>query len=142
MPEASVRGHVGDVEVTFTTGKLAMLADGAVVAAIGGTEVLTTATASRKIREGVDFFPLTIDIEERMYAVGKIPGSFFRREGRPTEKAILSARLTHRPLRPSFRKGFRCETHVIATILSVDMENPYDVLSLNAASAALSDSTS
>ncbi len=137
MPEITVRGRVGDVDVTFATGKLAKLADGAVKVTIGETEVLTTATASRKLREGVDFFPLTVDVEERMYAVGKIPGSFFRREGRPTEKAILTCRLIDRPLRPSFAEGFRCETHVIATILSADMENPYDVAALNGASAAL-----
>ncbi len=137
MPETSVRGVVGGVEITFHTGKLALQADGSVVAAMGGTEVLATATATRQPREGADFFPLTIDVEERMYAVGKIPGSFFRREGRPTEKAILSARLIDRPLRPLFREGYRCETHVVVTVLSVDDEHPYDVLALNAASAAL-----
>ncbi len=105
MSETSVRGVVGDAEIAFLTGKLALQADGSVVVAMGGTEVLATATATRKPREGADFFPLTVDVEERMYAVGKIPGSFFRREGRPTEKAILSARLIDRPLRPSFRPG-------------------------------------
>jgi polyribonucleotide nucleotidyltransferase len=128
---------VGAVELVLTTGKLAMQADGAVVALVGGTEVLATATAQRTPREGVDFFPLTVDLEERMYAAGKIPGSFFRREGRPTERAILSARLIDRPLRPSFRDGYRNETHIVATVLSVDEANPYDVVALNAASAAL-----
>ena len=128
---------VGAVELILTTGKLAMQADGAVVALVGGTEVLATATAQRTIREGADFFPLTVDLEERMYAAGKIPGSFFRREGRPTERAILSARLIDRPLRPSFRDGYRNETHVVATVLSVDDANPYDVVALNASSAAL-----
>jgi polyribonucleotide nucleotidyltransferase len=137
VPEKSVRGVIGDAEMTFQTGKLALQADGSVVAAMGGTEVLATATAARTPREGVDFFPLTVDVEERMYAAGKIPGSFFRREGRPTEKAILSARLIDRPLRPLFRDGYRCETHVVATVLSVDDEHPYDVVALNAASAAL-----
>ena len=137
MSETSVRGVVGGAEIAFHTGKLALQADGSVVAAMGGTEVLATATATRQPREGADFFPLTIDVEERMYAVGKIPGSFFRREGRPTEKAILSARLIDRPLRPLFRDGYRCETHVVVTVLSVDDEHPYDVLALNAASAAL-----
>ncbi len=137
MPETSVRGVVGDAEIAFHTGKLALQADGSVVVAMGGTEVLATATATRQPREGTDFFPLTVDVEERMYAAGKIPGSFFRREGRPTEKAILSARLIDRPLRPLFRGGYRCETHIVATVLSVDDEHPYDVLALNAASAAL-----
>jgi polyribonucleotide nucleotidyltransferase len=137
VPETSVRGVVGDAEIAFHTGKLALQADGAVVIAVGGTEVLATATSSRQAREGVDFFPLTVDVEERMYAAGKIPGSFFRREGRPTERATLSARLIDRPLRPLFRDDYRCETHVVATVLSVDEEHPYDVLALNAASAAL-----
>ena len=137
MSEYSSRGAVGAVEFVFTTGKLALQADGAVIAKVGDTEVLATAVANRKIREGVDFFPLTVDVEERMYAVGKIPGSFFRREGRPTERAILSARLVDRPLRPSFRDGYRCETHVVATVISADEIQPYDVIALNAASAAL-----
>ena len=137
MSEVSARTTIGTVELVLTTGKLAMQADGAVVALVGGTEVLATATAQRTPREGVDFFPLTVDLEERMYAAGKIPGSFFRREGRPTERAILSARLIDRPLRPSFRNGYRNETHVVATVLSVDDANPYDVIALNASSAAL-----
>ncbi|MFQ5947462.1 MAG: polyribonucleotide nucleotidyltransferase [Acidimicrobiia bacterium] len=137
MSEIKVRSRVGQADVTLSAGKLAPQADGAVVVTVGETEVLTTATASRQLREGGDFFPLTVDVEERMYAAGKIPGSFFRREGRPTEKAILVGRLIDRPLRPSFQEGFRCETHVIATILSVDNQNPYDVVALNAASSAL-----
>ena len=137
MSERSSRGAVGAAEFVFTTGKLALQADGAVIAKVGDTEVLATAVANRKLREGADFFPLTVDVEERMYAVGKIPGSFFRREGRPTEKAILSARLVDRPLRPSFRDGYRCETHVVATVISADEIQPYDVIALNAASAAL-----
>jgi polyribonucleotide nucleotidyltransferase len=137
VSEVSARTTIGAVEIEFTTGKLALQADGAVVAKVGGTELLATATASRRIREGVDFFPLTVDVEERMYAAGKIPGSFFRREGRPTERAILSSRLIDRPLRPSFRDGYRCETHIVATVMSVDDVNAYDVIALNAASAAL-----
>ena len=90
-----------------------------------------------KPREGIDFFPLTVDVEERMYAAGKIPGSFFRREGRPGEQAILTCRLTDRPLRPSFPSDFRNEVQVIATILGADLENPHDVASINGASAAL-----
>ena len=99
--------------------------------------MLATATAARKVREGTDFFPLTVDIEERMYAAGKIPGSFFRREGRATDQAILTARLIDRPLRPSFPEGFRNEVHIVGTILGADQLNPHDVLSINAASAAL-----
>ncbi len=126
-----------DRTLSFSTGKLAGQADGAVVARIGDTIVLATATAARKVREGTDFFPLTVDIEERMYAAGKIPGSFFRREGRATDQAILTARLIDRPLRPSFPEGFRNEVHVVGTILGADQTNPHDVLSINAASAAL-----
>ena len=126
-----------DKTLTFETGKFAPQSMGAVVASIGGTKVLTTANAAKKVREGMDFFPLTVDVEERAYAAGKIPGSFFRREGRPTEDAILTCRLTDRPLRPSFPKGFRNETQVVTTVLGADQENPHDVLSINAASAAL-----
>jgi polyribonucleotide nucleotidyltransferase len=126
-----------DKTLSFETGKLAGQADGAVVARIGDTVVLVTATAARKVREGTDFFPLTVDIEERMYAAGKIPGSFFRREGRATDQAILTARLIDRPLRPSFPEGFRNEVHVVGTIFGADQENPHDVIAINAASAAL-----
>ncbi len=126
-----------DRTLSFETGKLAGQADGSVVARIGDTIVLATATAARKVREGTDFFPLTVDIEERMYAAGKIPGSFFRREGRATDQAILTARLIDRPLRPSFPEGFRNEVHVVGTILGADQVNPHDVLAINAASAAL-----
>ena len=137
VPEVSVQTQIGDKEITLRTGKLARLADGAVVAKIGGSEMLVTATANRSIREGIDFFPLTVDFEERMYSVGRIPGSFFRREGRPSEQAILTNRLIDRPLRPSFADDFRNETHIVVTSLSVDHENPFDVLALNGASAAL-----
>ncbi len=128
--------NAAGLEMSLETGKLAQLADGAVVTRVGGTTVLSTVTTS-KPREGIDFFPLTVDVEERMYAAGKIPGSFFRREGRPGEQAILTARLTDRPLRPSFPDDFRNEVQVIATILGVDLENPHDVASINGASAAL-----
>ncbi|MGB9112645.1 MAG: polyribonucleotide nucleotidyltransferase, partial [Acidimicrobiales bacterium] len=140
MAEAiSVSGPISgtDRQLSFETGKLAPQADGAVVARIGDTLVLVTAVAARKVREGQDFFPLTVDVEERMYAAGKIPGSFFRREGRATDQAILTARLIDRPLRPSFPEGFRNEVHVVATILGADQENPHDVVSINGASAAL-----
>ncbi len=137
MPETSVRAQIGDKELTLSTGKLAGQADGAVVAMLGGTVMLVTATANRWMREGIDFFPLTVDFEERMYSVGKIPGSFFRREGRPSEQAILTCRLIDRPLRPLFSDGYRYETHVVVTSLAVDQENPFDVVALNGASAAL-----
>jgi polyribonucleotide nucleotidyltransferase len=126
-----------DKTLTFETGKLAPQSQGAVVATIGGTTVLTTANAADDVRPGVDFFPLTVDVEERSYAIGKIPGSFFRREGRPSEDAILTCRLTDRPLRPSFPKGFRNETQIVTNVLGADHQQPYDVLSINAASAAL-----
>ena len=137
MAETTVRGRVGDVEISLSAGKLAQLADGSAVVRVGDTEVLVTATGSRRLREGVDFFPLTVDVEERTYAVGRIPGSFFRREGRATEKATLTARLIDRPLRPNFKEGYRHDTHVVATILAADLENPHDILALNGASAAL-----
>ncbi len=123
--------------LTFEAGRLAQQADGAVLARIGDTVVLATATAARSVREGTDFFPLTVDIEERTYAAGKIPGSFFRREGKASDQAILTCRLIDRPLRPSFPKGFRNEVHVVGTILGADQVNPHDVLAINAASAAL-----
>lgn len=123
--------------LSFETGKLAPQSQGAVVATIGGTTVLTTANAAKDVRPGMDFFPLTVDVEERQYAIGKIPGSFFRREGRPSEDAILTCRLTDRPLRPAFPDGFRNETQIVTNVIGADHEQPYDVLSINAASAAL-----
>jgi polyribonucleotide nucleotidyltransferase len=126
-----------DRTLSFEAGKLAQLADGAVVARIGDTVLLATATAARSVREGTDFFPLTVDIEERTYAAGKIPGSFFRREGKSSDQAILTCRLIDRPLRPSFPKGFRNEVHVVGTIFGADQINPHDVLAINGASAAL-----
>ena len=126
-----------DKTVSFETGRLAGLAGGAVLAQLGDTTVLVTATGAKSPRPGADFFPLTVDIEERMYAAGKIPGSFFRREGRAPESAILTCRLIDRPLRPMFPAGYRNEVHIVGTIMGADMENPYDVLALNAASVAL-----
>ena len=126
-----------DKTVSFETGRLAGLAGGAVLAQLGDTTVLVTATGAKSPRPGADFFPLTVDIEERMYAAGKIPGSFFRREGRAPESAILTCRLIDRPLRPMFPDGYRNEVHIVGTVMGADMENPYDVLALNAASAAL-----
>jgi len=126
-----------DASLSFETGKLAFQSQGAVLARLGKTEVLVTANGARNIREGIDFFPLTVDVEERMYAAGRIPGSFFRREGRPTDLAILTCRLIDRPLRPSFVDGYRNETQVVVTVMGVDGENPYDVVAINGASAAL-----
>ena len=134
---ASVTAQVGDQEIGFETGKLAKQADGAVVVRSGDTVVLATAQGRMEAREGADFFPLTVDVEERMYAAGKIPGGFFKREGRPTEKAILTARMIDRPIRPLWPKGFRNEVQVICTTLSADLVTPYDILAINGASAAL-----
>jgi len=127
--------NIGGTDVTLETGKLAKQAGGAAVVTIGETQVLATCT-SGKPREGIDFFPLTVDVEERMYAAGKIPGGFFRREGRPSETAILTARLTDRPMRPSFDADFRDEVHIVVTVMSVDMAQPYDIPSINGASLA------
>jgi polyribonucleotide nucleotidyltransferase len=126
-----------DQTLTFETGKLAPQSQGAVVVSIGDTRSLVTANGASSTREGIDFFPLTIDVEEKAYAAGKIPGSFFRREGRPTDAAVLTCRLIDRPLRPSFAKGYRNETQVVVTVLGADQENPYDVAAINGASAAL-----
>ena len=123
--------------LSFEAGHLAQLADGAVVARLGDTMLIATVAAAKSVREGIDFFPLTVDIEERAYAAGKIPGAFFRREGKPSDQAVLTCRLIDRPLRPSFPKGFRNEVQVVGTIFSADQENPYDVLAINASSAAL-----
>jgi polyribonucleotide nucleotidyltransferase len=127
--------EIGGTEIEFETGKLAKQASGAVVVKAGETMVLCTATAGN-VRD-VDFLPLTVDVEERMYAAGKIPGSFFRREGRAGEKATLTARMIDRPLRPLFPKGWRRETQLVSMPMSVDHENPYDILAMNGASAAL-----
>ena len=126
---------VGDSQISFETGKLAKQASGAVVVRQGDTMVLCTATIG-SLRD-VDFLPLTVDVEERMYAAGKIPGSFFRREGRSGEKATLTARMIDRPIRPLFPKGWHYETQLVAIPMSVDQVNPYDILAMNGASAAL-----
>jgi polyribonucleotide nucleotidyltransferase len=135
----SVSGPVSGTDkiLTFSTGVLAPQSQGAVVVKIGGTQALVTANGDKSTREGIDFFPLTVDVEEKMYAAGKIPGSFFRREGRPTDQAVLTCRLIDRPLRPSFADGYRNETQVVATIIGADQVNPHDVIAINGASAAL-----
>src|SRR5213596_3615453 len=134
---ATVSVTVGDQELTFETGKLAKQADGAVVVRAGETMVLATAQGKMEAREGADFFPLTVDVEERMYAAGKIPGGFFKREGRPTERAILTARMIDRPIRPLWPKGYKNETQCVATVLSADLVTAHDILCINGASAAL-----
>src|SRR3954452_17827958 len=134
----SVSGAVSGTEksLSFETGKLAQQSQGAVVAKIGETTVLATANAAKGVREGIDFFPLTVDVEERMYAAGRIPGSVFRREGRPSKGSILTCRLIDRPLRPTFAKGLRNEVQVVITVLSLDPGDLYDVLAINGASAS------
>src|SRR5438067_5548727 len=133
----SVAVEIGGKEITFETGKLAKQADGAVVVSSGETVVLGTAQGRTEPREGADFFPLTVDVEERMYAAGKIPGGFFKREGRPTERAILTARMTDRPVRPLWPKGYRNEVQCVATVFSADLVTAHDILCINAVSAAL-----
>src|SRR6266498_4017478 len=135
--QAEVSVTVGGREISFETGKLAKQADGAVVVRSGETMVLATAMGRQEPREGADFFPLTVDVEERMYAAGKIPGGFFKREGRPTERAILTARMIDRPIRPLWPKGYKNETQVICTVLSADLVTAHDILCINGASAAL-----
>jgi polyribonucleotide nucleotidyltransferase len=123
--------------VRFETGRLAQQAAGSVVTYLGDTMLLSATTAGKKPREGFDFFPLTVDVEERMYAAGRIPGSFFRREGRPSEDAILTCRLTDRPLRPAFKSGLRNEVQIVSTVLSLDPDHLYDVLAINGAAASV-----
>src|SRR5437899_8109448 len=127
---------IGATNLVVETGKLAKQADGSCVVTLGETQVLATCTTAAP-REGIDFFPLTVDVEERMYAAGKIPGGFFKREGRPTERAILTARMIDRPIRPLWPKGYKNETQVICTVLSADLVTAHDILCINGASAAL-----
>src|SRR5882762_8585772 len=127
--------EISGSEISFETGRMAKQASGAVVVRQGDTMVLATAVAGG-VRD-VDFLPLTVDVEERMYAAGKIPGSFFKREGRPGEKATLTARMIDRPLRPLFPKSWRYDTQLVAIPLSIDHVHPYDILAMNGASAAV-----
>jgi polyribonucleotide nucleotidyltransferase len=129
--------EVGGQEIVFETGKLAKQADGAVLCRSGETMILATAVGRPDTRPDADFFPLTVDVEERMYAAGKIPGGFFKREGRASERATLTARMIDRPIRPLWPKGFRNEVQVICTVLSADLVTPHDILCINGASAAL-----
>src|SRR6516165_10557217 len=134
---AAVSVEVGGSELHFETGKLAKQADGAVLCRSGETMILATAVGRPDTRPDADFFPLTVDVEERMYAAGKIPGGFFKREGRASERATLTARMIDRPIRPLWPKGFRNEVQVICTVLSTDLVTPHDILCINGASAAL-----
>src|SRR5436853_3721427 len=133
----SVEIDWGGRPLRLETGKIARQADGAVLATYGETVVLATVAAAKTPREGVDFLPLTVDYQEKTYAAGKIPGGYFKREGRPTERETLISRLIDRPIRPLFVHGFRNETQVIATVLSYDLENDSDIVAMVAASAAL-----
>ena len=135
--QATVAVEIGGREITFETGKLAKQADGAVVVRSGDTMILATAVGRTTSRPDADFFPLTVDVEERMYAAGKIPGGFFKREGKASERATLTARMIDRPIRPLWPKGFKNEVQVICTVLSADMIVPHDILAINGASAAL-----
>src|ERR1700758_1648681 len=130
-----VSAEIAGSDISFETGRMAKQASGAVVVRQGDTMVLATAVAGG-LRD-VDFLPLTVDVEERMYATGKIPGSFFKREGRPGEKATLTARMIDRPLRPLFDKDWRFDTQLVAIPMSIDHVHPYDILAMNGASAAL-----
>src|SRR5436853_5797311 len=127
----------GGKRLTFETGKLAKQAHGSTLVLMGDNVVLATAVANADPREGIDFFPLTVDYREYTYAGGRIPGGFIKREGRPSEREILTSRQIDRPIRPLFPEGFRCETQVIAFVLSADTENDPDVIGINAASCAL-----
>ena len=127
----------GGKKLTIETGRVARQAHGSVIATYGGTSVLATVVADREEKKGLDFFPLTVNYQEKAYAAGKIPGGFFKREGRPSEKETLVSRLIDRPIRPLFADGFKCETQVIATVISYDTENDADIVALIACSAAL-----
>jgi len=128
---------LGNREITIETGKMAKQADGAVVVRCEDTMVLVTACADREGRPGADFLPLTCDYREYTYAAGKIPGGFFKREGRPTEREILTSRMIDRPIRPLFPEDYHCETQVLAAVVSADTDSSPDILGLIGASAAL-----
>ena len=129
--------QLGGRSFVIETGKMAKQANGSALVRYGDTVVLVAATASAEPREGVDFFPLTVDYEEKMYSVGKIPGGFIKREGRPSESAILNSRMIDRPIRPLFPDGFRNDVQIVATVLSVDQDNPPEIAGMIGASCAL-----
>src|ERR1700745_1612698 len=135
--QQKVTAQIGATQISIETGKIAKLADGAVIVSCGDTMVLASAVSATNIKEGQDYFPLTVDYREKAAAVGKFPGGYFKREGRPTEKETLTSRMTDRPLRPLFPKGYFYDTQVISVLLSADGENDPDILSINGASAAL-----
>ena len=137
MSHTTITANVGRNPISFETGKIAKLADGAVVVSSGETIVLVSAVSATTVKEGQDFFPLTVDYKEKAAAVGKFPGGYFKREGRPSEKEILTARMTDRPLRPLFPKGYLYDTQIISILLSADGQIDPDILSINGASAAL-----
>src|SRR6201987_5244260 len=127
----------GGRKLTLETGRVARQADGAVLATYGDTTVLATVVAAKQPKEGIDFLPLTVNYQEKFYAAGRIPGGYFKREGRPTERETLTSRLIDRPTRPLFAKGYRCDTQVSVTTLSHDLENDPDIVAMVAVSAAL-----
>src|SRR5476651_1706210 len=135
--QQKVTAQIGANSISIETGKIAKLADGAVVVSCGDTIVMVSAVSATAIKEGQDYFPLTVDYREKAAAVGRFPGGYFKREGRPSEKEILTCRMTDRPLRPLFPKGYLYDTQIITTLLSADGENDPDILSMNGASAAL-----
>ena len=128
---------VGDKELSVETGKVAKQADGAVVVRYGDTMVLVTAVSARTPREGLDFFPLTVEYRESSYSAGRIPGNYFRREGRPNEKEVLTCRLIDRPVRPLFPDGYKNETQIVGTVISANADNDPDVIAITGASCAL-----
>src|SRR5213082_152367 len=132
-----VTAQIGAHNISIETGKIAKLADGSVVVSSGDTIVMASAVSATTIKEGQDFFPLTVDYRERAAAAGKIPGGYFKREGRPTEKEILSARLIDRPIRPMFPKTWRSETQIVAFVMCSDQQNDADVLGVCGASLSL-----
>src|SRR5947199_8846698 len=127
----------GGRKLVLESGRIARQADGAVLATYGETTVLATVVSAKEPKEGIDFLPLTCNYQEKFYAAGRIPGGYFKREGRPTEKETLVSRLIDRPVRPLFAEGYRCDTQVIATVLSHDLENDPDIVAMVASSAAL-----
>src|SRR5499433_1118883 len=135
--QQKVTAKIGGNEISIETGKIAKLADGSVIVSCGDTIVLTSAVSATLVKEGQDYFPLTVDYREKAAAAGKFPGGYFKREGRPTEKETLTSRMIDRPLRPLFPQGYFYDTQVISILLSADGENDPDILSINGASAAL-----
>jgi polyribonucleotide nucleotidyltransferase len=132
-----VTAQIGSRQISIETGKIAKLADGSVIVSCGDTIVMTSAVSATKIKEGQDWFPLTVDYREKAAAVGKFPGGYFKREGRPSEKETLTSRMTDRPLRPLFPQGYLYDTQIISMLLSADGQNDPDILAINGASAAL-----